>query len=135
MSIPRFVPRSRRLRQLTGAAALAVSGMLGGAYLAIRYRSASLRQEPLKPEQAVTEIVSNAVVKPEQNPRLFELQTPQETFVVQDPVLEPSAIATLDGHTVGELYALAKTHDIPGRSGMRKAQLIAALQERGVTSA
>lgn len=108
MSTSRSTPRSRYIRYFVSAAALAASGVLGGAYLTIRYRSARLRQEPLASAETQTSVAAPPMV---------------------------IAAIPLEQSTVSELYALAQAHGIPGRSGMRKAQLIEALEQHGVTSA
>ena len=59
-----------------------------------------------------------------------EAQGPTVTQIQQDTTTRP-----LEEFTFEELYRLAQRSDLAGRSSMRKAQLIEALQAEGLTQA
>lgn len=60
--------------------------------------------------------------------------SPTEDAVVQR-IYGETTVRALEELTVSELYRLAQRHDIPGRSNMRKAQLLQALHEHAIRAA
>ena len=131
--------RPSRLGRLVGFAGLAIAGVIIGTYAANMIRKDRLGEKlwgdlpadtPMPEELASGDNLNDA-----------DLEEAVTTAAVAHDVAgheiderpEPAVGVTLEARTVEELYELAKQHDIPGRSNMRKAELVESLRDAGVT--
>lgn len=135
------LPRLGRALGLIGFAAAAVSIVL---YIAQRQSGTPRAQPTLAQgvpsldtapvEKTAYEQPSEAVEHAEKQRSVMGGATSSEDGAVQR-IHADSTVQPLEALTVGELYKLAQRHDITGRSNMRKAQLVEALREQGLTAA
>ena len=131
--------RPSRFGRLFGFAALAVAGVIIGTYAANALRKDRTRDNlwgelpsdiPVPEEFVSVDNLDDADLE----------EAVATSAVVQDVAgheideeSEPAVGTALESRTVEELYELAKQHDIPGRSNMRKAELVESLRDAGVS--
>jgi len=104
----------RHLRQAAGAKC-------------VRQKTSSRRYHP--PQQSSNE----STVEPAEPVEVQEAELQEDT--TPEDIEEVPQKQPLEELTVEELYRLARRYDIPGRSSMRKAELIEALETEGIVEA
>lgn len=131
--------KTSRLGRLVGLTALAIAGAVLGTYAANLLRKDQQREQLLGALPADVPMPSRLAAGSQVEETALEAAV-TASAVTHDVAgheieerTEPATGAALESRTVEELYELAKQHDIAGRSNMRKADLIEALQDAGVS--
>lgn len=125
MNPPQDISRPQRFGQVAGVLGLAVLTILGATYLTNRLRKLQQTQQLLDTLPAAIEArAGESVVDMEHS---AAAHAPAAVTGEVAPAATCGA-GVLEEKTVEELYQMARDRDIAGRSNMRKAELIVALQ-------
>lgn len=130
MSSSHVSSSTQQLRKLLGITTLTGLGIAGSVYAINRWR---------KTRQSKALTATLPAVPPKPVPDASDNQPAQTDDMTDELATEDLHEATtpraLEELTVEELYRLARRYDVEGRSNMRKAELIEALQAEGITTA
>lgn len=132
-SSPQDPPGAGRLAKALGFTALLISGVVIATFATSRWRKMRQTEDLIKALPPPQQPSDESTVEPAepvevQDTELQEDTTPED--IEEAPQKQP-----LEELTVEELYRLARRYDIPGRSSMRKAELIEALETEGIVEA
>lgn len=140
-SSPQDPPGAGRLAKALGFTALLISGVVIATFATSRWRKMRQTEDLIKALPPPQQPSDESTVEPAepvevQDTELQEDTTPEDIEEApQKQPLEELTVEELEELTVEELYRLARRYDIPGRSSMRKAELIEALETEGIVEA
>lgn|SRR5699024_8076853 len=129
MASPQHSSVQSRVWKVLGYTALIISGAALTTYMVTKIR------RDHKAQQLLVDLPAKLTTAPPQDEQQHADLAESATQTVENPEAptQEKAQHRLETMTVDQLYELAKEYDIPGRSTMRKAQLIEALQTVDMT--
>lgn len=132
-SSPQDPPGAGRLAKALGFTALLISGVVIATFAASRWRKMRQTEDLIKALPPPQQPSDESTVEPAEPVEVQEAELQEDT--TPEDIEEVPQKQPLEELTVEELYRLARRYDIPGRSSMRKAELIEALETEGIVEA